>query len=141
METLPRKSGEDTSFTQIIGSQCAVRGCHGSDASLKEALESVPDAKSSRIAAAKIMSSLKLLSEGVQLRSPDRMRSEGDLPGNAGNFYAVRYVGRSINLRAYIFLCDGDWWVSHFLNKKADKLSKLDIERVEQNYRSICGNN
>lgn len=142
METMPRLSGEDADFKPISGDRCCIRGCNGTNESLKEALESVSDPKDRQTAAAKMKALLKALANGQQLRNPERWRKEGSLPGKAtGHFFAVRYIKKSINFRAYVFLHDGNWWISHFLNKKSSNLAQKDTDRVHNNYRAICGNN
>lgn len=142
MERLPRLSGEDADFNPIKGTACWIRACQGANDSLKTALGSISNPVQKKRVAAKIKSYLEMLADGEQLHNPDRFRKEGPLPGQStGNFSAVRYIAKNINLRAYVFIYGGDWWISHFINKKKDNLAPGDTRRVQQNYRSVSGNN
>lgn len=138
----PRLSGEDPNFEPISGNRCFVRGCNGANDTLIQAMKTIPNGPQSKKVGAKLVSYLKQLADGEQLRSPDRFRTEGDLPGKStGKFFAVRLKNGAANIRVYIFVFKGDWWISHFTNKKKNKLSRGDKEKVEESYRSLAGNN
>ena len=140
METYKRHCCEDPDSSPVCGTCCYVRSIVGAESSLEEALDGLGFKQQQRVAA-KVMASFVHLANGGQLRSPDRWQTEGDLPGQAaGKFYAVKCRQKQLNLRAYLFKFDSDWWVSHYVNKKNQKLSNSDIERVHSNYRYLKGN-
>jgi len=77
------------------------------------------------------------LANGMQLRNPDYMETEGKLP-NGKRFYAVKAGGAKI--RAYFWYSNkhkGVIYISHFAYKKQRKLSTSDSNRVKRNWKSV----
>ncbi|MEH6784144.1 MAG: hypothetical protein V7688_09690 [Alcanivorax jadensis] len=139
METFKPHCCEDED-SLIKGTQCFVRSFKGTDKSLDESLKGVAPKVAIKVAA-KMLSQLEQLANGGQLRCPDKFNTEAPLPGKStGHFFAVKVRIAGVNLRAYVFKYGSDWWISHYTNKKNQKLSDSDTNRVHGNYRFLNGN-
>lgn len=139
METFKPHCCEDED-SLIKGTKCFVRSFNGAEESLIESMQGVGEGVAGKVAA-KMLSQLEQLANGGQLRCPDKFNTEAPLPGKStGHFYAVKVKMAGVNLRAYIFMYGADWWISHYTNKKKQKLSEADTNRVHRNYRFLAGN-
>lgn len=114
------------------GSARKIEFCEGAQESRDEALSHFSSQKEAMSAYAQMISRLERLEQGAQLKSPDQMRKEAELP--KGYFYAIKTPKR---LRAYGWYSNthkGVFFISHFAFKKNQKLDQKDTNKVTANW-------
>lgn len=127
-------------MSQIKGARIVIQ--HAEDEHEKNFFEVLDAAfakdEQKRKIAAKTMAMLKRLADGGQLRNPDQMNTESNLP-DGKKYFAIK---PHKHVRVYGWFSSkhkGTFFISHFSYKNAKKLSAEDDNRVIQNWRNIEG--
>ncbi|MEL3925757.1 hypothetical protein V1481_20700 [Aeromonas enteropelogenes] len=121
---------------EIKGAKISLRHCIGVQVSLEAAVNAIPEHEK-RATFAQFVARRDYLIEHGNLRAPEKMNTEGNLP-DGSNFYAIK----AHDLRAYGWFSKrhkGVFYISHFICKKRKKLLKADTARVAENWRGIEG--
>lgn len=116
-------------------SQLEIRHCKKAIESFEEALEHVVPHKKRKRYRTWMLLAMDRLCRNEPLPKAE-FCSEGNLPGNAGKFYAFKHIP----VRAYCWYSkrfDSVMYISHYIYKDFEKLDKADIKRVHANYNRI----
>lgn len=123
---------------EIRGTVLTIIHCVGAWETFLESLESVPAARRESIKHQMDML-VKRLASGGRL-SKDSFPPEGPLPSLAGKPAKQFYAFKKIPVRAYGWFSDTKprkFFISHYIYKNKDKLSKSDTTKVQGNWTRI----
>lgn len=119
------------------GTRLTVIHCDGALASLKQALERLPNGKKKQQSMLNwIDFALKRIANGDRLSNHNFPR-EGVIAGSNGKHF---YGMKKIPIRGYFWHSSkrkATVYVSHYVYKDYDKLDKVDEDKVSANYRKV----
>lgn len=112
------------------GSHCKIVHCDGARASLDAALQRIPaDQHDSKRRS--LQHQVERLANGQRL-SAENFVPEGELP-NGKRFQALK----KIPIRAYLWRQGDVWYISHYVYKDQEKLSRRDVDLVRRNWKEV----
>lgn len=123
---------------EIQGTLIRVIHCQEAWSSFTESLESLPASRRDSVKYQMDML-VKRLADGQRL-SRDSFPPEGPLPSYQGKPAKQFYAFKKIPIRAYGWYSekyDKTFFISHYIFKNKDKLSKSDTTKVQRNWTRI----
>ena len=134
-------STDSTLVDKYVGKKFTIIHCVGAKESFDNSLEQVTAHQRESFKRRVILQIERLADEGPMHMSRGSFPEEGALPRKKGQHKDKHFRAfKRIPIRGYCWLSDrvrGTYFISHYINKKKDKLDKSDTTKVGNNWIRI----